>query len=374
MAAGLIACSHPATKVSDRWDPKAAAAYLDYRAAWWMQWNGSARDHDTVCVSCHTALPYVLARPALRNALAEQTLSVNERKVIDNVIKRVRLRTDVGPYYSDKVGAYKTFESRGTEAVLNALVLASYDAPRGHLTEDTRTALTNMWALQQKTGDNKGSWPWLQFNLEPWEAKDSAYYGATLAAIAVGIAPENYRSSAEIQNNLALLREYLNRESSAQSTINRVFLLWASAKLPGIITPDRQQAIISEILSKQQADGGWSLSSISSTPRDSGIHSFLNAWFRGDGKSDGAATGLITLALQEAGVKSDNMQVKRGLSWLMSNQNTKQGFWAASSLNKRRNPSSDIGRFMTDAATAYAVLALTEGERSPNPVVSVANR
>ena len=130
MVAGLIACSHPATKVSDSWDPKAAAAYLDYRAAWWMQWNGSARDHDTVCVSCHTALPYVLARPALRNALAEQILSVNERKLIDNVIKRVRLGTDAGPYYSDKVGAYKTFESRGTEAVLNALVLASYDAPQ----------------------------------------------------------------------------------------------------------------------------------------------------------------------------------------------------------------------------------------------------
>ena len=122
MAGAIVACSHPETNVSNSWNPKAAAAYLDYRAGWWMDWTGSARDHGTVCVSCHTALPYVLARPALRGKLEEQGPSTNERRLIDDVIKRVRLGGDRGPYYGDELGAHKAAESRGTEAVLNALV------------------------------------------------------------------------------------------------------------------------------------------------------------------------------------------------------------------------------------------------------------
>jgi squalene-hopene/tetraprenyl-beta-curcumene cyclase len=378
-AAGvMVACSHAAPKLSSSWDPTAAAAYLDNREAWWSGWTGSARDHGTFCVSCHTALPYALARPALRTALGQPGPSEGERELIEDVTKRVRLWNDVGPYYGDHGYDPKTTESRGTESVLNALILANHDAQSGQLSPEGRAAFGNMWELQQTTGEHEGSWSWLQFDQEPWEAKDSAYYGATLAAIAVGRAPGNYVSTPEIQQNLKLLREYLTRESAAQSAINHVFLLWASTKLPQLLTHDQQEAIIQEILSKQKADGGWRLASIAWRWKGWSFQSLVNMWMREDGTpiegtSDGLATSLSVLALEESGVSRDNTQLQRGLSWLVTHQNPAEGDWLASSVNKRRHLSSGTGRFMSDAATAFAVLALTENQRATNPVASVAN-
>lgn len=360
------------------WVPKAAASYLDNRTTWWMGWSGAARDHGTFCISCHTALPYALARPALRPVLAEQGLSTNELKILDNVIKRVRLWNQIGPYYSDPGYGGRVTESRGTEAVLNALVLASYDSPAGNLGADTRTALRNMWEVQQTSGDKAGAWPWLQFDQEPWEANDSAYYGACLAAMAVGLAPGNYAGSPEAQNGLKLLLDYLQRESASQSPINRVFLLWASTKLPELLSREQQNAIIQEVLSRQQADGGWRLASMAWRWKGWSVTALLRMWFLGDGtplahKSDGVATGLVAFVLEEAGVPSENIQLRRGLSWLMSNQNTAEGFWPAWSINRRKSTTSNTGRFMSDAATAYAVLALTAHKTPEAPVAAAAH-
>ncbi len=349
----------PESKAVNSWDQRAAAAYLDQRAGWWMEWPKAARDHETFCVSCHTAVPYALSRPALRRGLAEEAPSANERRLLDNVTKRVRLWKEVAPFYSDADrGAYKTVESRGTESVLNALILASNDAQSGRLSNDTRAAMDNMWAEQQTTGDKAGAWLWLRFANEPWEADDSDFYGATLAAVAAGTAPENYRARPEIQNNVKMLREYVNRERAAQIAINRVALLWASAKLPGLLAPKQQNAIIHEVLNKQQANGGWSLSSL------------VGAWKRADGtpqegQSDGYATGFITFVLQQAGISRENAQLRHGLAWLAANQNKTEGFWLAYSLNKKNEHhlTPNTARFMNDAATAYAVLALTQANR-----------
>src|SRR5579864_603831 len=374
----MLACSHPATKVSTTWNAKAAASYLDDREGWWMQWIGAARDHGTFCVSCHTALPYAMARPVLRASMNEPGLSVNERALIDNVIKRVRLGKAADPYYGDEGYQSQTAGSRGTESVLNALILASHDAQTGQLGGDTRAAFETMWASQRATGDMAGSWAWLQFDQEPWEAKDSVYYGAALAAIAVGTAPGNYASAPEIQDHLKLLRDYLKRESASQSTINRVFLLWASTKLTGLLTAQEQAAIEREAFSRQQADGGWRLASITWSWKGWSARTLIKMWFREDGtplggKSDGVATGLLVFVLQEAGVPRNNAQLQRGLSWLMSNQ-TSEGSWPATSVNKQRHMSSSTGRFMNDAGTAFAVLALTDRQPVGNPVATNSHR
>jgi len=71
---------------------------------------------------------------------------------------------------------------------------------------------------------------------------------------------------------------------------------------------------------------------------------------------------LVLSALQQAGTPRGNVQLERGLSWLVLNQNETEGLWPAYSLNEKRNRYSNIGHVMSDAATAYAVLALTEAD------------
>jgi squalene-hopene/tetraprenyl-beta-curcumene cyclase len=347
------------------WNPKAAAAYLDQRQDWWQKWQPAQRDHGTFCVSCHTAAPYALARPVLRRALGETRASASEVALQENVAKRVMMWNEVDPFYPDQTrGLPKTSESRGTESILNALVLASRDARSGALADDTRRAFDNLWALQFRAGDRSGAWAWLNFHYEPWEADNSSYYGAALAAIAVGIAPNNYAATPDIQDRLKGLREYLVRAGEAQSLFNRATLLWASTtwaraadgsrgsgRLAPLLTAEQQGAIVDAVLRARQDDGGWSMAT-------------LGSWQRGDNtpldtRSDGYATGLLAYVLQAAGDSRAQPAVARARAWLVAHQDPTTGMWFAASLNKQRDPASDAGRFMSDAATAYAVLALT---------------
>lgn len=334
------------------WDAKKAATYLDARMEWWSTWPSAARDRDTFCVSCHSAAPYALARPVLRGHLKESAPSPQEQRLIANVSKRVALWGEVAPFYPDQTrGIPKTSESRGTESVLNALVLSARDAQAGTLSEDTRTAFANMWALQMRTGDLNGAWAWLNFHLEPWESPAAPYMGATLAATAVGMAPGGYAASADATDGLMRLREFLARGLARQNVFNKLMLVAASSTLDGLVSGDQRAAIVDETRSLQQADGGWSLSG-------------FGAWTRvdksaPDRRSDGLATALATLALQRAGVQPPDAALARGLDWLRRNQDPATGQWWTSSPNKQRDPAADAARFLSDAATAYAVLSLT---------------
>jgi hypothetical protein len=232
--------------------------------------------------------------------------------------------------------------------VLNTVILSTHDRETNHLTDITRSAFDNMWALQIKSGEQAGAWKWQNFHLAPWESSESQYNGAALAAIAVGRAPDNYQHDAKIQENLRLLRGFLRREYDAQPLLNKVYVLWASSRLTGLLSEKERSALVATLASKQQPDGGWSVSE-------------LGMWKRRDDtpeetKSDGLATGLTVLALEQSGV--GRASAKRGLAWLAQNQNQEDGKWSAWSLNKKRDPSTDIGHFMNDAATGFAVLAL----------------
>jgi squalene-hopene/tetraprenyl-beta-curcumene cyclase len=329
------------------WNPDAAGKYLDDREKIWF---GYAK-----CVSCHTGLPYALARPALDKLVEARTQSEPQKKLIAQVRNRVanwkKLDTKEFGLYYDASDELKK-QSWGTEAVFNAVILAFDDRYQGRpsLSEATKEAFSHLWETQIQAGENKGAWDWLDFNEAPWGNAEARYFGAAVAAIAVGTAPGYYTSDKDNQAGVQLLRDYLHDQFAKQNLHNQVWGLWAAMNVEGILTKGEQKKLIEQLFDKQRDDGGWRLAS-------------LGTWVRNDGSaqetaSDGYASALVLHVLQTAGVPKDNMKMAQGLAWLKRHQ-TATGAWPSVSLVKKRDPATHSGQFMSDAATAFAVLALS---------------
>ncbi len=356
---GIIAASRAEAGDEARWDGKSAAKYLDSRAMEWSKFGGANRGQgaDKVsCVSCHTTFSYALGRPALRHLEGEEKPTAQEERLLVHVRHRVANWKDLDSprlelsYHSDEA---KKRESWGTEAVLNALIL-SFDDRRHGLkapSDSTRDAFANLWAKQKADGPDAGSWDWLDFGLRPWEAGEARYYGATLAAIAIGSAPGylNTKADTAILAGVERLKNYIRGHVEKQSLFNLIWTLWASTAVNGLLTGIERDRIVNRILAKQQDCGGWSLASLGDYKRHDGTPQEPGA--------DGYATGLSLHALQLAGLPKDHPGIKKGLAWLRSNQQ-ESGAWVGYSVNKRRDPKTHVGKFMTDAATAFAILAL----------------
>lgn len=121
--------------------------------------------------------------------------------------------------------------------------------------------------------------------------------------------------------------------------------------VPDLLSAEQRQATSDRAFALQQPDGAWSTVAIGSYMRMDNSES--------DTQADGYATALATLALQSAGVPVTDPRVSEGLDWLRRNQDRTTGRWTAVSPNKQRDPQSDAGKFLSDAATACAVLSLT---------------
>jgi squalene-hopene/tetraprenyl-beta-curcumene cyclase len=326
------------------WNARSTAQYLDSRQKEWFEWP-TAKTPEGPCISCHTNKTYLFARPALRRQLAENQPTSYETGLLDALRARVQKKTP------DQLAAKPT-QALGVEAVFSALFLAQQDVGKKELDALTVRAFDQLWSLQLKNGKNKGAWPWFSLELDPWEMPESAYYGASIAAIAIGNTPAAFRNRPDVKEHVSALIEYLQRERESQPLHNQAAVLWASSKLPGILSEAARKAIILEILSKQGSDGGWTIESLGPwAPHPQAVPA------KG---SNSYGTAFVAFALQQGGIHRTNAQLSRALTWLRSNQDSASGTWKADSLNKQFPAGSMQSRFMQDAATAFAVLALTD--------------
>jgi hypothetical protein len=170
---------------ADEFFMREAVRFLDSAALTWQK--------QRQCFSCHSNYAFLMARPAVTHeALAHRQI----REAAEFLATHPR-KTGYAP----------------TEAVMVASVLAQNDASTtGKLHPATRFALDRIWELQREDG----GWKWLDDNEPPSEIEE--HYGVTMAAIGVGIAPDNYSQTPAAKKGLKKIRKFRRDCSGSRPT------------------------------------------------------------------------------------------------------------------------------------------------------------
>ena len=308
-----------------------ASQHLDHGSVAWGQQRN--------CVSCHTNGTYLFIRPALTPTLgtpgtATREFFVSQLKMLSEPETRKLKRSGTRP----------------AQVIYIAAGLAEWDAHVSkQLSPETDQALRLMFELQ----NDDGTW----FSLTCWPPfESSAYQEAHMAAMAVASAPgwvESLPADDAVRGRIDLLKKYV-RETTTPHDYARVLQLWTALRLDGILDADQKAKATKLLLSKQQADGGWSIRQFGE-PEQWGEGNRA-AKLRAEPEfasppSDGHMTGLSLLVLQESGMSSNSPELQRGLDWIRKNQR-ESGRWWTRSLN------TDKWHFITYSGTAYPLLAL----------------
>ena len=322
------------------WSPKLAAQYLDGRQKEWFAWK-PAMSANGPCVSCHTGMTYLMARPVLRQALKEPGPTEFERGLM------ARLLTNVGE--KPKGGLQEV------ETIFTALFLADRDCASGAASAETRKAFDGLVGSAVNTdAPTAGAMALVR--------RRFSIRGSTRARRCTGRASPPSRSaarrttSARARAQAQALSSYLAASSTADKPLHdRLAVLWASSRLKTASARARPRALVAEVFSKQAADGGWTADALGPWMAHADAPPRVG--------SGNYATAFTTYVLQQAGVPASTPALVRARTLVSGRQDPATGAWPDVSMNKRRPAGSMESLFMQDAATAFAAMALLEGTR-----------
>jgi squalene-hopene/tetraprenyl-beta-curcumene cyclase len=290
-----------------------AVNFLDNAALQWTDKRG--------CFSCHTNLAYLYTRPMVS---AQAPAHDDIRNALENLVTK---------RWPEKKPRWDA------EVVVAAAALAHNDAhTTRRLHPVTKTALDRIWTVQKKDGGIR----WLNINQPPMEFDD--HYGVTLAALAVGVAPEDYAKSDEVKKGLNGLRTWL-KANPPKNLHHKTMLLWVSTYLDGFVTPAEQKATVKELLAKQLPNGGWSTSSLGDWKRADNLEQTPTI-------SDGYGTGFTVYVLRRTGLPADDAAILKGIAWLKANQRA-SGRWFTRSLVNDENK-----HYLAHIGSNFAVMAI----------------
>jgi squalene-hopene/tetraprenyl-beta-curcumene cyclase len=326
--------------------PERAAGYLDAVALDWVKVHA--------CTACHTMPSYLMARPALTRVSPEPP---DVRRFFD----------DIATGRQERFPDYLPADGRVSIVVVTAVSLAMHDrATSGKLQPATRRALDEMWTWQQPDG----SWQWPHRDSPP--IKLDEHYGATYAAIGVGMAPGDYARGESAAGGLSALRRYLAARPPV-SLHEKAMLAWASVYVDGLLDESARRELLEAVLAAQRPDGGWALASLvdnlaapsaalaadcRAAAADPGYGAQFqaywgdNAVYRVPLASDGYATGFVVYVARQAGLPAADERLARGVAWLKANQRA-SGRWFTHSIGPPHTR-----HLISNSGTGYAVLAL----------------
>jgi squalene-hopene/tetraprenyl-beta-curcumene cyclase len=211
-------------------------------------------------------------------------------------------------------------------------------ATTGKLDPATKAALDKVWTVQQPDG----SWKWPDCSWPPLE--HDQFYSVAYVAVAVAMAPDNYRETRAAKAGLEKIRGYLKANPTTELH-HKATLLWASTKIDGLLSDQEKQATVAELRKLQLPDGGWNLPALGPYPmRRGNIPNPMDV-------SDGYATGFVTFVLRQTGVPANDPALLKSVEWLKKNQR-ESGRWFTQS------PGGSKAQYVTNVGTAFAVLAL----------------
>lgn len=308
--------AHPDEPFRGQFSLEAAVDCLDDAALTWQR--------DKKCFACHSNYAFLETRPLIS--------------------WKTPLHDELRAKLEELAAHPRQVSFRVMEGVMAASVLAQNDAmTTGKLHPVTRQALDYMWTLQRADG----GFEWEKSSQPPSEIDD--HFGATMALLGAGVAPDDYATTPASQAGLEKIRQYL-LNTPPINLHQRSMLLLGSLHVDGIMTEAERQKLIMELFAAQKQDGGWNIVSLGNWPRHDGKPDDTQS-------SDGYGTGFSIYVLRQAGVPADDPKIRAGIGWLKANQRA-SGRWFT------RSQWQDSRHLLSRQGTAWAIRALVAcGER-----------